>query len=634
MISMLRAALLGLILGSVGVPTADAAAISTCSADVQSCVIGGGFMLPAGQSVQVGWMSLVMQSDGNLVLYRTGAALWASSFLPAQDAVPFTGPTQAMNCAQCFALFQTDGNLVLYAPAADGSGNKPYWASNTPANAGAVLALSSTNPLSIVSASGAVLWIADVDPPPPAQTFVGKLSNGPVALGLPQTTVYVTSDEQSMDLLWQGRDSFQPIVNMQVQTTPKVGASFVDGMDEGTQIVPVNGIWYLFNREYGFAPKPSQCQFDFSRIVVRSSADLGKSWSSETVVAEPNQAAGECALLDGRAFWDADTGTWHYLAQMLTSNATWAIDHFTRSNPSPLGAFTPDAANPVIKSGALWSKICGSGKSCPAGTADEGTPEISMKSNGLFYVTFHGALVGAQSPPVVTGYRGVAATSDFHTWMTSGNGLPNDAIWSSRDCQSWNVQWNASTGCIGGGYASTLVTWQYTYMLIESADMSLGCTAGQNWAIGLARAPNFAASGQWNQLPGNPLMDLPNGAPCSIQYPALFSDRGEVYVSYWTLGMAGPGDSSTLFHIARLRPVFSATSAPLQATPPPLQSPPLASAKTIALPARQVQNGGAEATRRPASSQPAAASVSAHSLAPRQTQVLTIVESVDAPEPF
>jgi hypothetical protein len=34
---------------------------------------------------------------------------------------------------------------------------------------------------------------------------------------------------------------------------------------------------------------------------VRSSTNRGKSWSTEVVVAEPNQAAGECALADGRA---------------------------------------------------------------------------------------------------------------------------------------------------------------------------------------------------------------------------------------------------------------------------------------------------------------------------------------------
>jgi hypothetical protein len=560
MVSVLRVALLCLVLGGVScAPTACTAASANCSPSAPNCTISGGFILPAGQSVRAGSMVLIMQTDGNLVLYRTGAALWASSWLQAQDLLPFSGPTQALNCAKCFAAFQTDGNLVLYAPAANGSGIQAYWASNTPGNGGATLQLSSTNPLSVVSSSGSVLWMADVDPAPVQVSFPISGGSGQGALGIHSpglpTNVYGASYQQSMDQLWQGNASFQPIVNMQLQTKPNSGAPFVDGMNQGTQIAVVNGVWYLFNREYGFAANPAQCQFDFARIVVRSSADRGKTWSSEAVVAGPNQAAGECALVDGRAYWDADTGTWHYLAQALKSDATWGIDHFTLNNPNPTQRFTPDAANPVVKSGALWSQICGPNKSCPTGTRDEGTPEISMKSNGLYYVTFHGAYVSAQSPPVVSGYRGIAATRDFHTWITSGNGLPNDAIWSSKDCQAWNVQWNSATGCIGGGYASSLITWQYTYTLIESADISLICTVGQNWVIGLARASTFTGSGHWDQLAGNPLMDLRSGAPCAIQYPTLFTDSGQIYLSYWTLSDAG-----TFFHIARLRPVYSYAS--------------------------------------------------------------------------
>jgi hypothetical protein len=50
-------------------------------------------------------------------------------------------------------------------------------------------------------------------------------------------------------------------------------------------------------------------------------------------------------------------------------------------------------------------------------------------------------------------------------------------------------------------------------------------------------------------------MDLRSGAPCAIQYPTLFTDSGQIYLSYWTLSDAG-----TFFHIARLRPVYSYAS--------------------------------------------------------------------------
>ena len=506
------------------------AAAPPCSASVQTCTFGGGYRLKAGQSVQVGAMTLAMQADGNLVIYQSGAALWASSYLPAQDALPFSGPTYGMSCALCFAAFQTDGNLVLYQPAPSGTGSVPYWASNTPQNSAATFRLSATIPLSIVSATGSVLWVADV--------FRPRFASYAVA----------------MDQLWNRAASFQPLVNMQIPTKPASGLPFVDGMDEGTRIIVANGAWYLFSREYNYAPNPPQCRYDFSRIVVRSSTDHGKSWSGEVVIAEPNLALGECALADGHGYWDAGTGTWHYLVQMLRSDSTWNIDHFSLQSPNPTASFIADSANPVVKSGALWGAICGPGKSCPSGTVDEGTPEISLKSNGLYYVTFHGVNIGSGSQQIITGYRGIAVTPDFHTWITSGNGLPNDAIWSSKDCQSWSVSWSSTTGCVGGGDASTLMTAQYTYMLIESSDVSVGCFAGQNWVIGLVRAPAFAASGHWEQLPSNPLLNEANGAPCAIQYPSLFEDSGQVYASYWTLGSTGANDPNTYFHIARLQP--------------------------------------------------------------------------------
>jgi hypothetical protein len=529
------------------------AAPPPCSASVPTCSFTGGYRLKAGQSVQAGGLTLAMQKDGNLVLYQSGAALWATSYLPVQDAAPFSGPTYGMNCTLCFAAFQTDGNLVLYQPGPGGIGSVPYWASNTPQNSGATFSLSPASPLAIVNTSGSVVWTADIAGPATAATT--PTSGGVrIAIG-PNGTPgsLAASYEQWMGQLWNRSASFQPIVNMQIQTMPANGAAFVDGMDEGTRIVVANGAWYLFSREYDYAANPSQCKSDFSRIVVRTSTNHGAFWSREAVVAEPNLALGECALADGHAYWDAETGTWHYLTQVLTSDGAWNIDHFSLAAQNPAARFAADPANPVIRSGALWSSICAQGKSCPPGGFDEGTPEISLKSNGLYYVTFHGVSIGANAPQVVAGYRGIAATADFHSWTTSGAGLPGDAIWSPRDCQGWSISWNPTTGCVGGGEATSLIAAQHTYMLIESSDLSVGCVAGQNWAIGLVRAPSFVASGQWEQYPGNPLMSVTNGAPCGVQYVGLFADSGQVYVSYWTMGPSGAGDPNTYFHIAKLR---------------------------------------------------------------------------------
>ena len=276
------------------------------------------------------------------------------------------------------------------------------------------------------------------------------------------------------------------------------------------------------------------------------------------VVAEPELERGECGLGDGYAFWDRDTGTWHYLAQMLSTSRRWNIDHFSRRGPDPMGRFDPDPGNPVIRRGALWSRICGPSKSCPR-AVDEGTPEIVKKANGFYYVTFHGvnpahAVVhaGNGTRPVMKAYRGIAKTRDWHTWVTDSDDLPADAIWSSRDCQGWSVRWSQETGCIGGGHASTLITPTYMYMLIELADLSIDCTAGQHWVIGLVRTRGPAKSGEWEQYAHNPLMSHESGGPCSIQYPRLFADAGYVYLSYWTLGPKGARDPDTMFHVAIL----------------------------------------------------------------------------------
>ena len=413
--------------------------------------------------------------------------------------------------------------------------------------------------LCIIAALGAPAAKAAPLPCPADKTncaIGGELRLKAAAGVTPEESQAASSYERLMDQLWNRTASFRPLVDFQIQTVPDKGKPFIDGMDQGTQIVPINGVWYLFNREYDFAPRPSQCPRDFSRIVVRKSIDHGHTWSNEVIIAQPNLTQGECALGDGYAYWDGDTRTWHYLAQMLAANRQgWNIDHFTRQDSDPMGSFLADPGNPVIRGGALWSKICGPGKACPRGTGQEGTPEISLKANGFYYVTFHGALLIKKDPPVVAGFRGIAKTRDWHTWITSDRDMPDDAIWSGRDCQGWNVAWNKETGCIGGGHASTLITPEYTYMLIELADISLQCTAGQHWAIGLARANGFQVSGRWQQWPGNPLMINENGAPCSLQYPRLFKEGGHIYLSYWTLGPTGAHDPNTMFHIAELVPV-------------------------------------------------------------------------------
>ena len=85
---------------------------------------------------------LVMQTDGNLVLYRLSdwTALWSSGTNGNSGA---------------FAIMQGDGNLVVY------KNTTPLWSSNTNGNPNAYLNMQTDGNLVIYSASDSPLWESD-----------------------------------------------------------------------------------------------------------------------------------------------------------------------------------------------------------------------------------------------------------------------------------------------------------------------------------------------------------------------------------------------------------------------------------------------------------------------------------------
>jgi hypothetical protein len=149
----------------------------------------------------------------------------------------------------------------------------------------------------------------------------------------------------------------------------------------------------------------------------------------------------------------------------------------------------------------------------------------------VFYVTFHGYDYASKRAA-----RGVATTSDFVTWSTSGGDLPGDAIFSPDDCNKWNMPW-AKGGCIGPGEASVLrAPSGYMYQVIEAADVALTCDLDhgvQWWPLGMVRSKTWAASPQWEEMKQSPFVGGPAGGEphvgCSIQCvhfqhePALFT---------------------------------------------------------------------------------------------------------------
>lgn len=103
--------------------------------------------LPAGQSLTTnqsllslnGGYKLILQTDGNLVLYNASNAVRWSSGTTGKGGVRLS--------------MQGDGNLVLYTAA-----NAPVWVSNTAGKGGTRLVLSDLGNLAILNASGVAVW--------------------------------------------------------------------------------------------------------------------------------------------------------------------------------------------------------------------------------------------------------------------------------------------------------------------------------------------------------------------------------------------------------------------------------------------------------------------------------------------
>jgi hypothetical protein len=307
-------------------------------------------------------------------------------------------------------------------------------------------------------------------------------------------------DSTLLSDLWQRNAQFK---FKQEFTFPEVHTS---------SLVTRNGKWYAFNRNF---PNGKL------EVVVRESIDKGKTWSEAFVVATPTPGTGYSEhITDGSAYFDVDTGRWHFITQCMGQDKKWKLCHFYRDSESPLGEFTPNAKNPVVEPRQLWSNICG-GNNCPRGVYDEGTPEIHFKEDGYFWVSFHGYL----RP---NGYRGLAKTKDFVKYEIPENGL----LSTKKECSGWMSKNDG--GCIGVGHTSTFYSQGYFYSFVEAASKSLACTKDQEWVVGLIRRKSFLNKGPWEQYQQNPIINNLTRSieGCSIQYHKIFYDQGRMYVFF------------------------------------------------------------------------------------------------------
>lgn len=338
----------------------------------------------------------------------------------------------------------------------------------------------------------------------------------------------------SMADYWAGNAEWKLVRQMD----PIVGGVSDNG---GAKTVRVSvDAWYLFSP---YANQSACTRENILKLGIRvfKSTDQGATWSAPAdAISLGAQAASDCEATDGDAIYDASANKWRMIYQCLSENPTegWQVCYAERLGADPMGTFTPVAANPVVRSGTLWQQICASPTSrCRVlsdnrPVLDEGTLKISHFDGTYFWVTFHGFVPDTASLPS-RGFRGVAKTADFVTWI-AGNvsqGTPDDAMLSLEDANQWRENWNTG-GPIGPGDGSIIQDGGYFYQTVEVPDLNLGCRDGQNWNVGIYRADSLAKkTGQWEGLPaGNPIFY--SGKPvnggtnigCAIQYAQIFKD--------------------------------------------------------------------------------------------------------------
>jgi hypothetical protein len=328
-------------------------------------------------------------------------------------------------------------------------------------------------------------------------------------------------------------------------------------------LIADGGVWYYFSREW-LPPQgtPNFCRLNNQTlaigIAVQTSRDQGRSWSEKRMVVRPSLVRGSpdaCSVVDGTTFFNAEARQWQILSQCMgQSGSPWTLCLYQSNRPQ--GPYSPVQGFRFFPR-QLADKICVRGAACPQGRVyDEGTPEFIEKKLGYYYFSFHGQ-------DGTRGYRLVARTRDFSNWEVDGSGLPNDAIFSPRDCANWDYRGNGP--CIGGGAASIATSGDYTYMLIEAPTRNLACTAGQYWPVGLVRSHQIERSGGWESTALNPVIrPRPGVSGCAIQYAKIFKDGADVYLYYFERLKTGGEFDIPLFYLGN-------ESRP---TPPPVRPQP------------------------------------------------------------
>ena len=170
------------VVAATGGASIGALAVLSGPAGATSSTLGSGQTLTGGQELAAGSYTLIMQTDGNLVEYTGGSAVWQthSSGEPGNRLV-----------------MQTDGNLVMY-----GSGNQVRWQTHTQGYSGAHLALQTDDNIVVYSTGGSALWAKSW-----TESAAGAQSYAQVIM--PSYGWSVASQYQYLNNLWTHESNWQ-----------------------------------------------------------------------------------------------------------------------------------------------------------------------------------------------------------------------------------------------------------------------------------------------------------------------------------------------------------------------------------------------------------------------------------------
>ena len=206
--------------------------------------------------------ALILQSDGNLVLYHGTGPLWASN---------------TAGKGASYLAMQSDGNLVLYT-----SSGKPVWASNTAGKGGSYAVVQSDGNFVTYINGGGPTWASNTGGKT-SYTYFGsyKLTNGQQ---MPAND-YIRSSDNRYALLLQSDGNlvlYGPGYHvLWTSKTPGSGANRLVMQGDGNLVLYQNGTPKWASNTAGNGSSEVIMQNDGNLVVYRSS-DGKATWASNT----------------------------------------------------------------------------------------------------------------------------------------------------------------------------------------------------------------------------------------------------------------------------------------------------------------------------------------------------------------